>query len=152
MSLLVKIKNFLGLDIRQDYLWLNSKENSENLTGSHEISETCRLTGNCKSNLILSEGVCLSVENEFEGIIIGKKNCIVRITNSFIGLIACEFLICSTGAKVKGDIYIEKLAISEGIDFNVSANQKRLEEMIDPKLSDLNNISVKEYKEKYFID
>ena len=149
MSLYIKVKNFLGIDFQRDYLWLNAKEYSGELEETFKIKQTCRLTRKCKSKIILGEGVNLSIENEFEGIVIGKKSTI-KVSNSFKGLLACQMLICSQGTKIDGDIYIEKLLVSEKVDFNVSVNQIEIEEMIYPEIEDLRNNSIKELKEKYF--
>ena len=152
MSLSIKLRHFLGIDQWRDYWWLNSTEYNESWVEDREVKETCKLQRKSKCNLLLEENVCISIDSEFEGIVIGKKESTVRINNQFSGLISCDLLICGPNAKIAGDLLINKLIISEGIMFEVTATMgKLIYDSIPLSLSDIRGLSPLEFMKKYYI-
>lgn len=150
MNWLVQLRNSLGLDSQRDFWWLESTKITEDLEKPMLIDETTQLLGNCKTNLILAENVCLSIENKFAGIIIGRRNSRVRIRGKFTGILVCDELIITGESEVSGEIKTEKLYVIPGSIFKVKAGLGRLKnKMKNIRIAELNTLTVDEFKEKY---
>lgn len=142
----------MGIDQLKDYWWLNATEYNKSWVEDREVKETCKLQGKSKCNLLLGENVRISIDNEFEGIVIGKKESTVRINDRFSGLISCDLLICGPDAKIAADLFINKMVISEGILFDVNARMgKTIHESIPLSLADIKGLSPLELMRKYYL-
>jgi len=150
MSFVKKVKHFFRIDKYSDYLWINSKEYDSIWLEDRVIFASCRLTAKSKCNIILEENTCLSIENEFEGIIIGKAGFAVRIKNKFSGIISCDILICYPETEINGDLFINKLKVSKEMEFVGNATLGSL--ILDKfpiELPDIRNLTVPKFLKKY---
>lgn len=116
MSISIFIRNFLGLDKIDDYLWLNSITLSD-LKTEKVIENTVILRGENLCDLTLMQGSNIHIEDKFIGRISGLGNNVVRIQGHFRGQISCQKLIVLSGSNVEGEISIQSLVVQKGSTF-----------------------------------
>lgn len=148
MSIITKIKKFIGLDHFKDYAWLNSIQCNENWKKDRVVDGVYTLNGEGNCNLLLEVDAFLSLENNFQGIIIGKQNSTLRIKRKFSGIISCTHLIICGEADITGNLSAQTLIGKKNILFR-KLNIKPINENQIFQLQDLFGLSIDEFESKY---
>ncbi|MEZ4993747.1 MAG: hypothetical protein R2824_25205 [Saprospiraceae bacterium] len=113
MNFLIYLRKWLGLDVFENFLWINAPTMS-NLATDTYIEGTQIIIGENSCDLILRPNANVEIAGIFKGKIIGLGNNVVRIRGALDGILSCDKMILFQGGGLKGNAYISKLVVQQG--------------------------------------